>query len=108
METSRSIALYTMSLSLGDKILALVPFISNEHGERRIGIRGLAKDAEALEAFVKNCRDNYDHEEDAHKYGTLCRCCEAEKLLPRPPGHWAETAKDQKPASDENDNSEAG
>ena len=31
--------------------------------------------------FLKDIRDNYDCDEDAHTYGTRCRCCEAEKLL---------------------------
>jgi len=36
-----------------------------------------------LEEFVRDVRDDYDHDEDAHKYRTICRMCEAEKLLPR-------------------------
>jgi len=31
--------------------------------------------------FVKNIRDNYDCDRDAHKYNTPCRCCEADKIL---------------------------
>ena len=31
--------------------------------------------------FVRDVATNWDHDEDAHKYGTLCRVCEAEELL---------------------------
>jgi hypothetical protein len=34
-----------------------------------------------LEAFVKNIASNYDCDEDAHKYNTPCRCCDAKALL---------------------------
>ena len=39
-----------------------------------------------LEEFVRDCRDNHDHREDAHKYNTPCFVCEAEKLLPKDGG----------------------
>jgi hypothetical protein len=44
----------------------------------------LRKRIKELERFVKDCRDNFDHEDDAHKYGyadSQCRCCMAEKLI---------------------------
>ena len=34
-----------------------------------------------LRAFAKNVADNYDHDEDAHRYNTPCRVCEAERAL---------------------------
>ena len=34
-----------------------------------------------LEAFVVDVRDNYDCDADAHRYGTTCRACAAEKLM---------------------------
>lgn len=34
-----------------------------------------------LEAFVTSIRDNYDCDQDSHKYKTPCRCCEASRLL---------------------------
>lgn len=34
-----------------------------------------------MEAALRDVRDNFDHDEDAHKYGTTCRCCLAEKAL---------------------------
>lgn len=36
---------------------------------------------EAFEEFARDVRDNYDCDSDAHKYGTRCRCCEAETVL---------------------------
>jgi hypothetical protein len=34
-----------------------------------------------LTRFVLNIRDGWDCDEDAHRHRTLCRCCEAEKLV---------------------------
>lgn len=34
-----------------------------------------------LENFVVNVRDNWDCDNDAHKYGTICRSCDASELL---------------------------
>lgn len=36
-----------------------------------------------LEAFARSVRDGFDHDEDAHRYNTFCRVCEAEKTLGR-------------------------
>jgi hypothetical protein len=36
--------------------------------------------ARMREALI-DIRDNWDHDGDAHKYGTPCRCCTAEKAL---------------------------
>lgn len=38
-------------------------------------------DFDALQEFARDIRDNWDCDEDAHRYGTRCRCCEAEKIL---------------------------
>lgn len=38
-------------------------------------------DYERLRQFVVNVRDGWDCDEDAHRRGTPCRCCEAEKLV---------------------------
>ena len=32
-------------------------------------------------SFIRNIAKDYDHDIDAHNYGTNCRVCEAEKLL---------------------------
>lgn len=34
-----------------------------------------------LEAFVRDMRDDYDCDEGAHEHNTMCRCCEAEKVI---------------------------
>ena len=39
------------------------------------------EEIESLQEFVRDCRDNWDCDEDAHKHGTPCRSCEAKKLL---------------------------
>lgn len=49
--------------------------MANKSAERR------GKRIKELESFVKDIRDGFDCDLDAHKYGTLCRCCEAEKIL---------------------------
>lgn len=36
-----------------------------------------------LEAALKDVRDNWDHDDDAHRYKTRCRCCVAEAALAR-------------------------
>jgi hypothetical protein len=42
---------------------------------------GAAEEIGRLREFVRDCAKNWDHDENAHRYGTLCRCCEAEKLM---------------------------
>lgn len=37
--------------------------------------------ARRLVAFAKDVRDNFDCDADAHRYGTMCRCCEAGAVL---------------------------
>jgi hypothetical protein len=39
------------------------------------------EDIEPLIDFIKDIESNWDCDKDAHKYNTLCRCCEAKKLL---------------------------
>lgn len=34
-----------------------------------------------LHEFARECANNWDCDSDAHKYGTLCRACEAKKAL---------------------------
>ena len=35
----------------------------------------------ALEKFIRDCAVSFDCDKDAHRYGTQCRACDAEKLL---------------------------
>lgn len=37
-----------------------------------------------LEAFARDVASNYDHDQDAHLYGTPCRVCEAEAAMDGP------------------------
>jgi hypothetical protein len=37
-----------------------------------------------LEAYVRECVTNWDHDEDAHTHHTSCRVCQGEALLPQP------------------------
>ena len=39
-----------------------------------------------LVSELKDIRDNYDHDEDAHKYGTRCRACVAAKAIAKAEG----------------------
>ena len=34
-----------------------------------------------LEEFARTIANDFDHDNDAHKYGTICRVCYAEDLL---------------------------
>lgn len=36
---------------------------------------------EALESFAKSCANNWDCDEEGHRYGTECRACEAKLIL---------------------------
>lgn len=38
------------------------------------------KEIELLKDFARDCYMNWDCDSDAHKYNTVCRSCEAEKL----------------------------
>jgi len=48
-------------------------------------IKELEARIKELEDFVRECADDYDHEEQTRehnpKYGGICRCCAAEMLL---------------------------
>jgi hypothetical protein len=42
--------------------------------------------APELYNFARDCRDNWDCDADAHRHGTTCRRCEAEKVLAKATG----------------------
>ena len=44
-------------------------------------IEQLTKEMDEAVMILKDIRDNYDCDKDAHKYGTSCRCCMAAKFL---------------------------
>jgi hypothetical protein len=58
-----------------------VDLISAALGEKHLCCVSLAEKALELRAFAVMIRDDFDCDNDAHKYGTPCRACEAEKLV---------------------------
>lgn len=44
-------------------------------------IATLKRQVEVLLTFAKDCSDGFDCDADAHKHGTMCRCCAAAKIL---------------------------
>lgn len=55
---------------------------ANEHPAFSSTTQHLA-DIKALMGFVCFVDEGYDHDEDAHRYGTPCRCCMANHLRHR-------------------------
>lgn len=47
----------------------------------RGALRAATKRAERAEDFARECRDNFDCDPDAHRYGTMCRACDAADVL---------------------------
>lgn len=63
-------------------------------------------DREMLEKareFARDISRNYDCDNDAHRYGTSCRCCDAEELLGAIAAHLAATASPTGPAEERDD-----
>lgn len=52
--------------------------VAERRGDKIVSLRLRVRE---LEKFAKDVRDNYDCDADAHKHGTPCRKCEAEKVL---------------------------
>lgn len=46
-------------------------------------VRDMAAEVLRLREFARDIRDNYDHDEDAHRHNTCCRKCEAEHFIGR-------------------------
>lgn len=44
-------------------------------------IAALEEESKRYKEVLRDVRDNYDCDSDAHKYGTTCRCCAAEEVL---------------------------
>lgn len=38
-----------------------------------------------LRDFARYCAENFDHDDDAHRYNTMCRVCAARRVLGLPP-----------------------
>jgi hypothetical protein len=47
-------------------------------------LRAAEAELERLRGALRNVRDGYDCDEDAHKYGTICRRCDARAALGEP------------------------
>lgn len=39
------------------------------------------EEVKPLLSFIREIKENWDCDDDAHKYNTICRCCDAEKTL---------------------------
>jgi hypothetical protein len=74
-------------------------FKGTDFGDRCLSaatlLRSQASAIATLEAFARSVRDNYDCDDDAHKYGTPCLACDATRLLPAatPPQTEAEAER---------------
>ena len=66
--------------SASDEIRRMV-FAFDDHG-RKQEVRRIAARVKKLEQFVNECRDDFDCDQDAHRYGTTCRACAAAELMP--------------------------
>jgi hypothetical protein len=57
------------------------PVSQDELESERAANARLTEELEKFQDFARDIRDNYDCDNDAHRYNTRCRCCEAEKLI---------------------------
>ena len=48
-----------------------------EQGKNKYSV----EEVEPLLSFIRDVKDDWDCDNDSHKYGTSCRCCDAEKTL---------------------------
>ena len=46
-----------------------------------LDVRKMEERIKRLEEFTKTIENDFDHDEDAHRYGTMCRVCDAAELL---------------------------
>lgn len=44
-------------------------------------VRNLRAHIKRLEEFVRSCANNFDCDNDAHKWSTQCRACDAQRLI---------------------------
>ena len=44
-------------------------------------VRQYQERIQRLEEFARTIENDFDHDEDAHRYGTMCRVCDAAELL---------------------------
>ena len=57
-------------------------YFAASHRDELLGEnRKLKERIKRLEEFARTIENDFDHDEDAHRYGTTCRVCDAEDLL---------------------------
>ncbi len=66
--------------SASDEVIRMVFAFGDK--ERQDAVKKLAERVRRLEWFVKECRDDFDCDHDAHRYKTTCRACAAAALMP--------------------------
>lgn len=67
-------------MSLAEEV-ARISWAFSRWDDRYRAVLALAKRIEELESFVREVRDGWDCDEDAHTHGTRCRACVAKELL---------------------------
>ena len=67
-------------MSVSEEVLGL--FHAFGDYERKAKVRELSAAVRRMGQFIKTVRDDFDCDRDAHRYGTLCRACEAKKIIP--------------------------
>jgi len=60
-------------------------FLDYEHFKD--GYKSRDKEVQILRDALRNVAEDYDHDEDAHKYGTVCRQCNAQEALAKTGGN---------------------
>lgn len=67
-------------ISGNDKVRWLTDFIDGREFEQQERMYS-KEEIKPLLSFIREIKDNWDCDEDSHKYNTICRCCDAEKTL---------------------------
>lgn len=68
----------------GEDNLTLTAALKNAWPSVSARLRAAEAEVERLRGVLRNVRDNYDCDEDAHRYGTICRRCDARAALGEP------------------------
>jgi len=84
LEHKATAALAAAPCSASDEVIRMVFAFGDK--ERQDAVKKLAERVRRLEWFVKECRDDFDCDHDAHQYKTTCRACAAAALMPNAAG----------------------
>lgn len=68
----------------GEDNLTLTAALKNAWPGISARLRAAEAEVARLRAVLRNVRDGYDCDEDAHRYRTICRCCDARAALGEP------------------------